>query len=70
MKDQTTGEEWDLAPGTVYVVGPKDRHQIQANTDFYLMSVFNPPLVGEMRPTTTRVDTRPAGLFRRPGGSS
>ena len=50
MKDQTTGEEWDLAPGTVYVVGPKDRHQIQANTDFYLMSVFNPPLVGEGDP--------------------
>ena len=47
VKDQTTGEEWDLAPGTVYVVGPKDRHQIQANTDFYLMSVFNPPLVGD-----------------------
>ena len=46
VEDLTTGERWDLAPGTMYVVGPKDRHQTMKNTDTYLLSVFNPPLVG------------------------
>ena len=46
VEDLTTGEKWDLAPGTMYVVGPKDRHQTMKNTDTYLLSVFNPPLVG------------------------
>ncbi len=46
VEDLTTGEKWDLAPGTMYVVGPNDRHQTMKNTDTYLLSVFNPPLVG------------------------
>ena len=46
VEDLTTGEKWDLAPGSMYVVGPKDRHQTQTRTGFYLLSVFNPPLVG------------------------
>ena len=25
VEDLTTGEKWDLAPGTMYFVGPKDR---------------------------------------------
>ena len=47
VEDLTTGEKWDLAPGTMYFVGPKDRHRLSSSTDFYLVSVFNPPLVGD-----------------------
>ena len=46
VEDLTTGEKWDLAPGSLYFVGPKDRHQTQTSTGFYLLSVFNPPLMG------------------------
>ena len=45
-EDLTTGEKWDLSPGSMYFVGPKDRHQVNTTTGFYLLSVFNPPLVG------------------------
>ena len=47
VEDLTTGEKWDLATGTMYFVGPKDRHRLTSSTDFYLVSVFNPPLVGD-----------------------
>ena len=47
VEDLTTGEKWELAPGSLYVVGPSDRHSLKAKTDFYLMSVFNPPLKGD-----------------------
>ena len=47
VEDKSTGETWDLAPGTVYVVGPKDRHQLYSEKGFYLLSIFNPPLVGD-----------------------
>ena len=50
VEDLTTGEKWDLAPGTMYFVGPKDRHRLSSSTDFYLVSVFNPPLVGGRDP--------------------
>ena len=45
-EDLTTGEKWDLYPGAMYFVGPRDRHQVNTPTGFYLISVFNPPLVG------------------------
>ena len=69
VEDLTTGEKWDLAPGSVYFVGPKDRHQTQTSTGFYLLSVFNPPLVAA-RPTMTRAATRPAVPSPRPGDPS
>ena len=47
VEDKSTGEKWDIAPGTVYVVGPKDRHQVESDTGLYVMSIFNPPLVGD-----------------------
>ena len=46
VEDKSTGEKWDIAPGTVYVVGPRDRHQVESDTGLYVLSVFNPPLVG------------------------
>lgn len=46
VSDLTTGERWDLAPGTIYMVGPADRHRVAARSDLHLISIFNPPLVG------------------------
>ena len=36
-----------LAPGTLYVVGPDDRHSVRTHTELHLISIFNPPLVGD-----------------------
>ena len=47
VEDVTTGKKWDLAPGTVYVVGPRDRHQVTWFTDLWVMSIFNPPIYGD-----------------------
>jgi L-ectoine synthase len=47
VSDLTTGERWALAPGTVYMVGPEDRHRVAAASDLHLLSVFNPPLEGD-----------------------
>ena len=47
VEDLTTGEKRDLAPGSLYVVGPKDRHQVTWLTDLWVMSIFNPPIYGD-----------------------
>ncbi|MEE9248742.1 MAG: ectoine synthase [Dehalococcoidia bacterium] len=47
VEDLTTGEIWELGPGSLYVVGPRDRHRLKAKTDIYLMSIFNPALIGD-----------------------
>ena len=47
VEDLSTGEKWELSPGSLYVVGPRDRHRMSADTDVYLMAIFNPPLVGD-----------------------
>lgn len=47
VEDLTTGEVWDLAPGLLYAVGPKDRHRITARTDLHILSVFCPPVQGD-----------------------
>ena len=41
-EDLTTGEKWDLFPGSMYFVGPKDRHQVNTTTGFYLLSGIQP----------------------------
>ena len=46
LEEKNTGKKWDVGPGTLYVVGPKDPHQLTSSTGFYLMSVFNPPIYG------------------------
>ena len=45
--DATTNEVYQIGPGGLYVVGPKDRHHVKALTDVHAISVFNPPLTGE-----------------------
>ena len=47
VTDLTTGQSWKLAPGTIYNVGPKDRHKIRCTADMQIISVFCPPLVGD-----------------------
>jgi L-ectoine synthase len=42
-----TGESWPLESGTMYMVGPDDRHSMEAVSDLHLISIFNPPLQGD-----------------------
>ena len=47
VKDLTTDETWVLEPGVMYIVGPKDRHSLKADTALHIISIFNPPLKGD-----------------------
>ena len=47
VEDLRTGETWPLESGSLYNVGPKDRHRVTADTDLHLVSVFCPPLRGD-----------------------
>jgi L-ectoine synthase len=47
VTDLSTDESWPLAPETIYVVGPDDRHRVESDTDLHLLSLFNPPLQGD-----------------------
>ena len=48
LEDRSSGERWELAPGVLYCVGPKDRHRVTRTDDegLRIISVFNPPLEG------------------------
>ena len=47
LEDRTTGQRWTLEPGVLYCVGPKDKHRIiRDDARLRIISVFNPPLVG------------------------
>ena len=47
VQDLGTGERWGVRPGTLYCVGPDDRHAMRATTDLHLVSVFCPALQGD-----------------------
>jgi len=49
LEDLTTGQVWQLEPGMLYCVGPRDRHRLQnlGGEGFRIISVFNPPLTGK-----------------------
>ena len=47
VTDLTTHESWPLGPGTLYTVGPVDRHLVEPDDRIHLVSVFNPPLAGD-----------------------
>ncbi|MFT5219146.1 MAG: L-ectoine synthase [Planctomycetota bacterium] len=47
VSDLNTDESWPLKSGTIYIVGPNDRHCIEAASDLHLISIFNPPLQGD-----------------------
>ncbi|MCX7356300.1 MAG: ectoine synthase [Alphaproteobacteria bacterium] len=49
LEDLTTGQKWNLEAGSLYVVGPNDRHRLVAVEDEHHVSIFCPPLVGNER---------------------
>lgn len=42
----TTGEKYNIGPGTLYCLDKHDRHLFMALQDTVLICVFNPPLTG------------------------
>jgi L-ectoine synthase len=49
VTDLTSGQEWALEPGDLYMVGPNDRHRFRTLTDELHISVFCPALRGDER---------------------
>jgi L-ectoine synthase len=47
LTDLMSGQQWALAPGTLYVVGPNDRHRFRVIEDEHHVSVFCPALRGD-----------------------
>jgi L-ectoine synthase len=47
LTDLTTGQHWQLEAGTLYTVGPNDRHRFRVTEDEHHVSVFCPPLRGD-----------------------
>ena len=47
LTDLATGQTWPLVPETLYVVGPRDRHRVSNTDGLHILSIFNPPLVGD-----------------------
>jgi L-ectoine synthase len=46
VTDRTSGDVHTLGSGGLYLVGPNDPHRVKALTDLHIISVFDPPLVG------------------------
>lgn len=47
LTDLKTGEVYEIEKDTIYVLDNYDNHTFQAITDVVLISVFNPPIVGD-----------------------
>lgn len=41
-----TGESFEIKPGTIYILDNHDNHKFEAFEETVLLSVFNPPIVG------------------------
>ena len=46
VENETTGEIWPLAPGTMYVLDQNDPHIIRAETNLRFICIFTPALTG------------------------
>ena len=46
LTDRETGEQYPLAPGTMYLLNGHERHTVQAHTQLRMLCVFNPPVTG------------------------
>lgn len=46
ITDLTSGESYPILPGTTYLLNNHDDHEFIAHSDVVLISVFNPPLIG------------------------
>ncbi len=47
VTDLGNGDSWPLAPGSLYTVGPGDRHLVEPDEALHIVSVFAPPLNGD-----------------------
>ena len=47
VTDKASGHVHTLGPGALYLVGPTDRHHVRATTDVHVISVFDPPIIGD-----------------------
>jgi L-ectoine synthase len=47
VTDRSSGESWPMRLGTMHIVGPEDRHTVEARTDLHVISVFCPALAGD-----------------------
>lgn len=43
---ESTGERWEITPGTIYALNEHDKHVLYAEETLRLVCVFNPPVVG------------------------
>jgi L-ectoine synthase len=46
LVNEETGEKFDIAPGTMYLLDGHEHHTLHARTDLHMVCVFNPPLTG------------------------
>ncbi len=46
VTDHATGKTHDIGTGSIFAVGPKDRHHVRIAEDSHVLSIFNPPLHG------------------------
>lgn len=46
LVNRETGEEFELKPGTMYLLDKHDKHTVKAETDIRCACVFNPPVTG------------------------
>ncbi|MCS3780378.1 ectoine synthase [Tsukamurella ocularis] len=46
LLDRETGVEYQLAPGTMYLLDGNERHTVTTKTRMRMLCVFNPPVVG------------------------
>ncbi len=46
LTDRETGETYELAAGSMYLLDGNERHTVEPRTQMRMMCVFNPPVVG------------------------
>lgn len=46
LVNRETGEEFELKPGTMYLLDKHDQHTVKPTTDIHCACVFNPPVTG------------------------
>ncbi|SDS09383.1 ectoine synthase [Microlunatus soli] len=46
LLNRDTGEEFELKPGTMYLLDKHDRHTVKPETDIHCTCTFNPPVTG------------------------
>ncbi|WP_153393147.1 ectoine synthase [Ornithinicoccus halotolerans] len=46
LRNRETGEEFDLRPGTMYLLDGHEKHTVKVEEDLRTACVFNPPVTG------------------------